>query len=194
MSTAREDWHEFEVMSGQISICDPTYGDDKAIVINAECGEWVAMTLRDDDHHIRTLAAMRKWVAERIDHNKVEISADSDFDTANIRSRLVSVSDRVFADMLPEGFSVPEHKLNDKIVERRGVPEGKDGVERFVETCFHLGYNGETGMPRVESTGYGIVFGMDADSIGVNVLYNDGRDAMAFEIRRDDERWREGDD
>ena len=185
MSLAREDWRSFEVLSGQMVIGDPMKDEDGSIVIDAEGGEWVAMPRRDETHHIVGLAAMKRYVAEKVDMEDapcIRVSSEPTVKTFETESMVVAAMDRAFCKEVPPTYSIPEQKLNDELLSVFGRPEGKTGKERFVETCFHLGYEGRTKFQRVEPMDFGFVFGSAIKKAKVCILYDDGMDAIMFEI------------
>lgn len=182
MSLAKEDWKRFDVLSGQLKIADVT--DGEGVVCNAESGPWVAMCEYDDDNNIMYVAAMVESLADSMADGRVEVEGVSESESFESRSGMVFFVDRKIAGKLPSAFRIPEDRLNDEIVKRFGRPDdsGKSQSDRFVESCFHLARDGS--MPTLESLDFGAVFELSRGGVYVDMLYNQVRDVIGFEIGR----------
>ena len=189
MSLAREDWSFFDNLSGQLAIGDPTDRDGR-VFANAEKGSWVAMCIRDSDSDdIERLLVMRDYIAEGIlgDHVRLDFDAGRRTEHIGTRSGLVFLMDRKLVWNLPDFLHIPESKMSRELLDKLGSPyaEGKDSERSFAESCMHVGRDAACGMPMVGGMGYGAAADMGVGGMRVEMVLNDVRDAVAFEVRRE---------
>lgn len=184
MSFAYEDWKRFDLISGQLKISDAAGGDD--VICNAQPGGWVALCEYDDSNKIRYVVSMRDFMANGISDGRVRAPNGSTYEHREFDSKsgLVFFVDRRMDNKLPENFDVPEHRLNPDIVDKYGKPsdDGKSELDKFIECLFHLGRDYRSKMPTLESIGFGAVCDMGIGSMDCELLYNDKRDVIGFEI------------
>ena len=183
MSLYPGDWKRFDVLSGQLKIADAS-GED--VIVNAECGSWVAMCEYDDDNKVSIMAAMPEHLANEMEDGVVKLDGVEEHCSISAKSGMVFIVDRKMDGKLPEWFHVPEHRLNPKIVELCGRPDdsGKEQRDKFIESCFHMGRDHRINMPTLENIGYGAVCEMAKGTLSVDLLYNRMRDVIGVEIAR----------
>ena len=185
MSLAPEDWKRFSVLSGQLKIADADGDDD--VILNAQSGDWVAACEYNDDNEIICIVAMRDYLADGIINGKVSVDGTCEHSELDLKSGIAFAVDRKMDGMMPSGFKIPEHKLNKGITELYGKPddEGKSAHDSFIESMFHLGRDGKSNMPVLESFESGIAFELHGCKMMVDAIYNRMRDVIGFEIGAD---------
>lgn len=185
MSFAYEDWKVFDVLSGQIAVGDPT-DRDGCVFVNAENGEWVAMSSYDDDGRVERVLAMRRRIADMMSRGeRPNFDTSTMRESISVKSGTVFAIDRKLAWNLPRSRRVPSERFSEPLLQILGDPyeDGKSAERSFAELCMHVGRDSHCDMQVIGSLPFGAACGMDDGGKSVDIILNAQRDAIAFEVR-----------
>ena len=184
MSFAYEDWREFYVLSGQIAVGDPTDRNGCAF-INAENGEWVAMSTYGEDGGVEKVFAMRRRIADMMSRGERPNFGTSTLrESISVKSGTVFAIDRKLAWNLPPSAKVPTERLSEPLLQMLGDPyeEGKSAERSFAELCMHVGRDSRCDMQVMGELPFGAACGIGDGGKSVDIILNESRDAIAFEV------------